>query len=91
MNRIGKYQISRRLGRGGMAEVWLCNHPRLNRQVAIKLLHSFLGEKVVCNQRFLQEARLVASLRHPNIVQLYDFDIDDGRPFMVMELSLIHI
>lgn len=85
MKKIGKYQIEHRLGRGGMAEVWLGNHPTLNRQVAIKVLHPFLGEEAGFDQRFVQEARLVASLRHPNIVQLYDFDIDDGRPFMVME------
>ena len=85
MKKIGKYRIEKRVGRGGMAEVWLGHHPTLNRPVAIKVMLPFLGEAPGFEQRFLQEARLVASLRHPNIVQLYDFDIEDGRPFMVME------
>ena len=84
---LGKYQIVRHLGHGGMAEVFLGEQIHLNRQVAIKILHPFLAEESGFVNRFQREARIVATLRHPNIVQVYDFDLNEefGVYYMVME------
>ncbi len=82
---FGRYLVTRRLGRGGMAEVYEANDPLLNRQVAIKVIYAHLASQEGFDQRFRREAQLVASLRHPHIVQLYDFGIENEQPFMVME------
>lgn len=82
---LGKYAVYERLGRGGMAEVYKGRHERLDRTVAIKVLHSFLAEGDDFLARFEREARAVASLRHPHIVQVYDFDVEDESVYMVME------
>lgn len=82
---IGKYRITERIGRGGMAEVYLGIHTLLDRKVAIKVLHSHLLEGGDFVARFKREAKAVANLRHPNIVQVHDFDIQDELIFMVME------
>ena len=82
---IGKYRITERIGRGGMAEVYLGLHTHLDRQVAIKVLHGHLLEGGDFLARFKREAKAVANLRHPNIVQVHDFDIQDDIIFMVME------
>ncbi len=82
---FGKYIVTRRLGRGGMAEVFLALHPDLERQVAIKVIYPHFAADEGFGQRFRREARLVASLRHPHIVQLFDYDLADGQPYMVME------
>ena len=82
---IGKYRITERIGRGGMAEVYLGIHAHLDRKVAIKVLHSHLLEGGDFVARFKREAKAVASLQHPNIVQVYDFDIQDDLIFMVMQ------
>jgi serine/threonine-protein kinase len=86
--KLGKYQIIERLGRGGMAEVYRGYHATLDRYVAIKVLHAFLADDPEFKDRFHREAQNVARLKHPNIVQVYDFDYDpDGESFyMVMEL-----
>lgn len=82
---IGKYRITERLGQGGMAEVYAGVHNHLDRKVAVKVLHSYLLEGGDFVDRFKREAKAVANLRHPNIVQVYDFDIQDDLIFMVME------
>jgi len=82
---IGKYRITERLGQGGMAEVYAGIHTHLDRKVAVKVLHSYLLEGGDFVARFKREAKAVANLRHPNIVQVYDFDIQDDLIFMVME------
>ncbi|MFL7813839.1 MAG: protein kinase [Anaerolineales bacterium] len=82
---IGKYRITERIGRGGMADVYLGIHTHLDRKVAIKVLHSHLLEGGDFVARFKREAKAVANLRHPNIVQVYDFDVTDEMIFMVME------
>lgn len=82
---IGKYRLVEPLGRGGMAEVYKAYQPGLDRYVAVKLMHSFLAEDKDFLARFQREAKLVASLRHPNIVQVHDFDTEGGMYFMVME------
>ena len=82
---LGKYKLTERLGSGGMAEVYKAYHPKLERYVTIKILHSFLAEGEDFLTRFEREARAVASLRHPNIVQIHDFDVEDDNYYMVME------
>jgi formylglycine-generating enzyme required for sulfatase activity/tRNA A-37 threonylcarbamoyl transferase component Bud32 len=82
---IGKVRIDKLLARGGMAEVYLGTHLTLERPVAIKLLHSHIEEEPALLERFHREARVVAGLRHPNIVQIFDFDAIDGHPYIVME------
>jgi serine/threonine protein kinase len=82
---VGKYKLLDRLGSGGMAEVYKAHHPKLDRTVAVKILHGYLAEGENFQARFEREARAVASLRHPNIVQIHDFDVDNGTYYMVME------
>jgi serine/threonine-protein kinase len=82
---IGKVRIDKYLARGGMGEVYLGTHLTLARPVAVKVLHSFIEEDPDLLTRFQREARVVAGLRHPNIVQIYDFDAIDGHPYIVME------
>ncbi len=82
---LGKHRVIERLGRGGMADVYKAYHPRLDRYVAIKVLHGHLAEGEDFLGRFEREARAVAALRHPHIVQVYDFDVEDDVYYMVME------
>ncbi|MEO1663749.1 MAG: protein kinase [Chloroflexota bacterium] len=86
--KLGNYEVQERLGRGGMAEVYRAYHPNLDRYVAIKLLHAFLAEDDEFRVRFEKEARNIAKLKHPHIVQVYDFDYAPHRDsyYMVMEL-----
>jgi serine/threonine protein kinase len=83
---LSKVTIQKLLGRGGMAEVYLGVHTTLNRQVAVKILHGHLLDDDTLLARFRSEAQSVAAMRHPNIVQVFDFDIVDDRPYIVMEL-----
>ena len=82
---IGKVRVDKYLARGGMAEVYLGTHLSLDRQVAIKVLHSFIESDPELLDRFQREAKAVAGLRHPNIVQVFDFDTYEGHPYIVME------
>src|SRR6266487_229300 len=82
---IGKVRIDKQLARGGMAEVYLGTHLTLDRPVAIKVMHSYVEADEDLKSRFQREARVVAGLRHPNIVQIFDFDTADGHPYIVME------
>ncbi len=84
---LGKYQVVEHLGHGGMAEVYKAQHERLDRMVALKVLHPFLAEDEGFITRFEREARIVATLRHPNIVQVFDFDHSQELDlyYMVME------
>jgi serine/threonine protein kinase len=77
LQRLGKYQLSERLGRGSMAEVWKAVDVQLQRYVAIKLLHADLRTDPDFMNRFIREARVVASLHHPNIVQIHDFQVSE--------------
>jgi len=82
---IGRVRIDKYLARGGMAEVYLGSHLSLDRAVAVKVLHSYIEEDPGLLTRFQREAKVVAALRHPNIVQIFDFDATDGHPYIVME------
>ena len=81
----GRYQIESLLGQGGMSAVYKASDPNLKRFVAIKLIHSHLSGDAQFVQRFEEEAAAVASLRHPNIVQVYDFNSDQDVHYMVLE------
>jgi len=84
---LGKYEILEHIGHGGMAEVYKGRQRQLNRMVAIKILHPFLADEEGFVARFRREAHIVATMRHPNIVQVYDFDYDETLDiyYMVME------
>ncbi len=82
---IGRYHIVESLGRGGMAEVYLGYQASLDRYVAIKLMHTFLADEQDFLTRFEREARAMAALNHNNIVGVYDFDVQDGVYYIVME------
>ncbi|QBD76481.1 hypothetical protein EPA93_10855 [Ktedonosporobacter rubrisoli] len=79
---VGNYRLLRLLGEGGFAEVYLGAHSYLGTQAAIKLLHTHISQSDF--DLFLQEARTLAALVHPNIVRVLDFGIDDQTPFLVM-------
>src|SRR5262245_48678498 len=82
---LGPYRIISLLGAGGMGEVYKARDPRLDRDVAIKVLPDSLASDLARLQRFVQEARSVAALSHPNILAV--FDIGTGSPpYMVTEL-----
>ena len=82
---VGPYRIRRLLARGGMGDVYHATDVRLQRDVAIKVLtYPDAGSQRVA--RFLQEARLTASLDHPNVVRLFDVGLFEGRPYLVAEL-----
>src|SRR4029079_17959045 len=83
---LGRYQLDRALGSGGMAIVYLAHDRELDRVVAVKRLDDNLYHDRSFRDRFLREAQLAAPLTHPNVVRVYDFGHDpDGRPFIVME------
>src|SRR4051812_6836077 len=82
--RIGRYEIQRRLGRGGMGTVYVAHDPVLGRLVAIKLFQADL-EIAEASTRFAREARAAAALNHANIVTVHDFGEHDAEPFIVME------
>jgi serine/threonine protein kinase len=73
--RLGKYELHAILGRGGMAEVWKAWDNQLGRYVAIKILHMNLQNDPDFMKRFIREARAIASLHHPNIIKIHDFQI----------------
>jgi len=81
---LGRYEIQRRLGRGGMGTVYVAHDPVLGRMVAIKV---FAGDLDVpdARERFSREARASAALNHPNIVTVYDFGEYGSQPYIVME------
>jgi putative two-component system response regulator len=83
---VGTYRLLERIGRGGMATVYRAYHAALDRYVAIKVLPEFFAEDPMYCERFQHEARSVARLRHPNILEVFDFGSDEGVAFIVMEL-----
>ncbi len=81
----GRYQVEALLGQGGMSAVYRASDPNLRRPVAIKLIHTHLSDDPNFVARFKEEAAAVARLRHPNIVQVHDFNVDGETYYMVME------
>ena len=83
---IGNYQILSELGAGGMGEVYRARDPRLDREVAIKILPADFAQDADRLRRFEQEAHATSALNHPNILTVYDFGSHNGNPYLVMEL-----
>ena len=81
--RLGNYQLLKRLGRGGFAEVFLAEHIFLKQWVAVKVLTIPLDQREAA--KFIQEAQTMAALKHPHIVGCNDFAIEQGVPFLVMD------
>ena len=83
---LGQYQLMRRIGGGGMGDVYEAMHTRLQKRVAIKTLRQQLTDDQVVVARFVREGQLASQLRHPHIVDVTDAGIIDGFPCLVMEL-----
>jgi serine/threonine protein kinase len=82
----GRYRLVRRLGGGGMGEVWEADDTVLGRRVALKVLAQELADDARSTKRFVREARATAKLTHPNVTRVYDFGRDGDLPYLVMEL-----
>ncbi len=82
---FGRYAVLQVLGQGAMATVYLANDPNLNRLVAIKVIHGHLDSNKTARTRFWMEARAIAALRNPHIVEIFDYAEKDGNPYIVME------
>ncbi len=80
-----RYRIERKLGSGGMADVWLAEDQELGRRVAVKILHERYANDEQFVERFRREATHAAGLSHPNIVSIYDRGVSDGSYYIVME------
>lgn len=81
----GTYRVTRLLGEGAMGVVMLAKDVRLERDVAIKLIHPDYVSSPESHQRFLEEARAMARVRHENVVEIFAFDERDNAPYFVME------
>ncbi|RKR74320.1 Stk1 family PASTA domain-containing Ser/Thr kinase [Frondihabitans australicus] len=81
----GRYQVRSRIARGGMATVYLASDLRLERPVAVKIMHGHLADDENFKERFIQEARSAARLAHPNVVNVFDQGQDDESAYLVME------
>ncbi|SMH40088.1 serine/threonine protein kinase [Rathayibacter oskolensis] len=81
----GRYEVRSRIARGGMATVYLANDQRLERRVAIKVMHGHLSDDQTFKNRFVQEARSAARLAHPNVVSVFDQGQDSDMAYLVME------
>jgi serine/threonine-protein kinase len=81
----GRYQVRSRIARGGMATVYLATDLRLERRVAVKVMHGHLADDSQYKARFIQEARSAARLAHPNVVNVYDQGQDADTAYLVME------
>ncbi|MGC4068989.1 MAG: serine/threonine-protein kinase [Polyangiaceae bacterium] len=84
----GRYRLSDKLGQGGMGSVWRAEHLTLKSQVAVKLMDPSVADSAEALTRFEREALAVAELRSTHIVQVIDYGIDDGTPYIVMELLI---
>src|SRR6266516_2283015 len=82
---LGNYRLIRLLGQGNFSEVYLGEHIHLHTQAAIKVLYGQLANHDMAG--FLTEARTIARLRHPHIVQVLDFGVQDTTPFLVMDYA----
>ncbi|MEY2931193.1 MAG: Serine/threonine-protein kinase PrkC [Pseudomonadota bacterium] len=85
-SRFGGYLVGPCIGEGGMARVYRAQHEGLQRQVALKVLLDGQGKDGEGHERFLREARMIAAIKHPNVVNIFDVGVHQGRPYLVMEL-----
>ena len=83
--KLGPYEILAPIGKGGMGEVYRARDPRLNRDVAIKVLPQAFATDAA-RERFKREARAASALNHPNLCSVHDVGEAAGHPFLVMEL-----
>ena len=84
--KLGRYEIRSQLGAGGMGEVYRAYDPKMNREIAIKILPAAFSADKERLARFEQEAQAAGSLNHPNILVIYHIDTHDGSPYIVTEL-----
>ena len=84
--RLGSYEVLREIGRGGMSIVYEAKHVVLGKRAALKVLSSGALAETRAGKRFLREARIVAQLDHPHIVEAFDFGEVEGNPYLVMEI-----
>src|SRR5450755_1439618 len=84
-HQLGNYRLTRLLGKGGFADVYLSEHVFLHTLSAIKVLHAQLTEDSMSG--FLTEAQTIARLRHPNIIRVLDFGVHDNTPYLVMDYA----
>jgi serine/threonine protein kinase len=82
---LGKYQNMELVGRGGMAEVYRATHPTLNMPVALKILAPQLSSQANFRRRFEREAQIMSGLEHPNIARVFDYGVENGTHYIVME------
>ncbi|MDI1445357.1 serine/threonine-protein kinase [Polyangium sp. 6x1] len=82
---IGRFSVLRKLGEGGMGEVFVAYDEQLDRRVAIKLVHATVAESEQAQRRFMREAQALARLSHPNVVALYEVGVFGGRVYLAME------
>ena len=84
--KLGRYVLSRKIGAGGMAEVWEAFDEGLHRSVAVKVVRDEIAGEAEFRERFIREARLAAQLEHPRILPIYDFGTEAGVTYLVMPL-----
>ncbi len=85
--RMGNYVAEGLIGRGGMGSVYMARHPEIGRRVAVKVLSPELASMPQAVERFIAEAKAIAAIEHPNVIDIYDFGrMDNGRAYHVMEL-----
>src|SRR5438552_3470236 len=84
--KLGRYEIRSKIGEGGMGEVYRAYDPKMNREIAIKILPAAFSADKERLARFEQEAQAAGSLNHPNILVIYHIDTHDGSPYIVTEL-----
>ena len=85
---LGHYRIVEKIGEGGMGEVYRAHDERLDRDVAIKVLHKAVAQDADRLARFEREAKAVAKLDHPNILAIHDFGTDQGVTYAVTESAV---
>lgn len=83
--RVGRYTIKSTIGQGGMGTVFRAHDPQLNRFVAVKVVNAPKGDRASFERRFAREAQTLANIDHPAIVDVYDFGVERGHPYLVME------
>ena len=82
---FGRYTITRLIGAGGMGAVYEAQHNDLKKRVAIKTLHQAFADHGEIQARFMREGESASRIRHPHVVDVTDFGVQDGVPFLVME------
>lgn len=84
-DKISNYIIKEFIAEGGMGSVYLCEHETLGRKAAVKILHPEYAANKEVISRFKREAKTLSELKHPNIVEILDFGVQDEKPFLIME------